>query len=73
MALVNGLITLVVLLIAPLGLATVISLTALIVLSTIVCDWTGDRLLLYLAGDQWNQHGRRAGKSNGRRSRLPEA
>lgn len=49
---VNGGISLVVLLIAPLGLAAVITLTLLITLSTYGCCAAGDRLLAWLETTQ---------------------
>lgn len=70
-ALVNGLFTLVVLLIAPLGLASVITLTALIMVSTLVVDWAGDRLLLYLAGDRSDGRSPRTARTAPRRPKLP--
>lgn len=59
---VNGCISLVVLLIAPLGLAAVITLTLLITLSTYGCCAAGDRLLAWL-GQRTRQRGDEDGAS----------
>lgn len=50
-ALVNGAVTLVILLIAPLGLMAVITNTALVVIVTYLTATIGDRLLRYLQAD----------------------
>jgi hypothetical protein len=51
-AAVNGAITLVILLIAPLGLAAVLMNTALVMLSTLVTATAADRVILFLRAGQ---------------------
>ena len=51
LALVNGAITLIILLIAPLGLAAVLINTILVMLTTYVTATIGDRVLRYLQSD----------------------
>jgi hypothetical protein len=51
-AMVNGAISLIILLIAPLGLLAVIVNTVLIVVSTYGCLTVSDRILVYLLADQ---------------------
>jgi hypothetical protein len=50
-AVVNGAVTLVILLIAPLGLAAVIINTILVVIATYVTATIGDRVIRYLQAD----------------------
>ena len=54
-ALINGLISLTLLLIAPLGLAAVITLTALLMLSSFLGGITGERVLHWLKPAQINR------------------
>lgn len=54
-AIVNGTITLVILLIAPLGLAAVIINTALVTLSSYITAITADRVVLFLQSDRTPQ------------------
>lgn len=56
-SLVNGAITLVLLLIAPLGLATVVTLTLLITVSTFCCGVIGKGLQLWLERSGGNPAG----------------
>jgi hypothetical protein len=54
-AVVNGAITYIILIIAPLGLMAVIINTALVVIATYVTATTGDRIMAYLQGDRTPQ------------------
>jgi hypothetical protein len=49
---VNGVITLIILLIAPLGLAAVIMNTALVTIATLVTATAADRIVWFLQGEQ---------------------
>jgi hypothetical protein len=53
-AAVNGIITLVILLIAPLGLAAVIINTALVTIATYFSSIAADRVVRYLQPKPWN-------------------
>jgi hypothetical protein len=59
-ALINGTITLILLLIAPLGLAAVIFNTILVTLSTFVVNSLGDRVVQWLLVTDSNRHQFRA-------------
>jgi hypothetical protein len=52
LAIVNGSITLIILLIAPLGIVAVMINTALVAAATYVTAIVADRVVLYLQGDQ---------------------
>lgn len=65
-AVVNGLVTLVILLIAPLGLAAVLINTLLVMLATYLTATAADRMVGYLQGD------RSASPLGGNRSRRVE-
>ncbi len=51
-AAVNGIVTLIILLIAPLGLAAVIINTLLVTVATYITATAGDRIIQYLMGDR---------------------